>query len=148
MGIKQTLNDDHIPVNKYTLLVIGLPPITFTKLSGMEQETDVVDLPDRTRATGGNTQAFEVTVEVPLHHSTEIVAMNLWFQEGQDPVSATYKKAATLVLQSGTGSITRTYAIEGMWVSKRKTPDLDFADEGAMAVHEYTLQADDATQIT
>ena len=148
MGIKATIQPDHIPVNKYTLLVVGLIPIVFTKVSGMEQETDVVDLPDRTRATGGNTQPFEIVVEVPAHHTAEIAVMNLWWQEGQDPVLATYKKAGTLLMQSGTGSVIRSFANSGMWVSKRKTSDLDFANEGEMAVHEYTIQIDDSAQLT
>jgi len=142
MGIKQVLQADHIPVNKYTLIVVGMPLITFTKLSGLEYAVDVVDLPDRTRSPGGNAQATEFTGEQPLHHLAEVLAMEVWFEECQDPISSTAKKPGTLVLTSGTGALIKTYSFTGMWPSKRKTPDLDFENAGDMAVLEWTFQVD------
>lgn len=142
MGIKQVLKADHIPVNKYTLIIAGMPIITFTKLSGLEYGIDVVDLPDRTRASGGNAQASEFTAEQPLHHIAEVAAMEIWFEENQDPISSTAKKAGTLVLTSGTGATIKTYSFTGVWPSKRKTPDLDFENAGDMAVLEWTFQVD------
>jgi len=142
MGIKQVLQADHIPVNKYTLIIAGMPLITFTKLSGLEYAVDVVDLPDRTRASGGNAQATEFTGEQPMHHLSEVAAMEVWFEENQDPISSTAKKAGTLVLTSGTGETVKTYSFTGTWPSKRKTPDLDFENAGDMAVLEWTFQVD------
>ena len=142
MGIKATLKADHIPVNKYTLFLVGTIPITFTKVAGIEYEVDGVDLPDRTKASGGNTQAIEFSAEMPMHHIAELTAMEIWFEEAQDPVSSTYKKAASLIMQSGSGATIKTYSILGLWVCKRKLPDLDFEDEGAMAVVEWTFYAD------
>jgi len=147
MGIKATLKEDHIPKNKFTLIVLGMPAIFFTKISGIEFQTDVVDLPDRTRASGGNPQATEFTAETPLHHSTEQAAMELWLLEGQDPVSPLYKKAGTLVMMSGTGLVLKTYTLTGVWVSRRKLPDLDFEDEGGMATCEWTFQCDSVLPI-
>jgi len=142
MGIKQTLQADHIPVNKYTLIIAGMPVITFTKVGGLEYGIDVVDLPDRTRASGGNAQASEFTAEQPLHHAAEVAAMEIWFEENQDPISATAKKAGTLVMTSGTGAALKSYSFTGVWPSKRKTPDLDFENSGDMAVLEWTFQVD------
>ena len=142
MGIKATLQPDHIPVNKYQLLILGMPALNLTKISGIEEEVDVVDLPDRTRASGGNAQAFEFTCELPMHHGGEVAAMEIWYEEGKDPVSSTYKKAGTLLMTSGTGGKVRSHTITGMWLSKRKLPDLDFDNEGEMAVIEWTVQAD------
>jgi hypothetical protein len=143
MPLKGLIDADHIPVNKYELSVVGLlADVVFTKVSGMEVEVAPVDLPDRTKATGGQLGTSELTVEVPMHHGSQIAAMELWFQEGQDPVTITYKKAATLTHFSGSGAISKNYSMLGVWISKRKLPDLSFEDAGAMAVAEYTLQVD------
>jgi hypothetical protein len=142
MGIKQVLQADHIPVNKYTLIIAGMPNITFTKVAGLEYGIDIVDLPDRTRASGGNAQATEFTAEQPLHHTPEVSAMEAWFEENQDPISSTAKKAGTLVMTSGTGANLKTYSLTGVWPSKRKTPDLDFENAGDMAILEWSFQVD------
>lgn len=142
MGIKAVLKEDHIPVNKYQLLIGGIVALTLTKISGIEEEVDVVELPDRTKASGGNTKAGEFTAESPMHHDAEIAALEIWYVEGQDPVVLTYKKAATLVMTSGSGGKKRSYSLIGLWISKRKLPDLEFANEGEMAVAEWTFQYD------
>lgn len=142
MSLKASLKPDHIPVNKYTLSIVGILPLTFTSISGLEEEIDTVELPDRTKATGGNTKPVEITLMQPLHHTAEYLAMEAWFLEAQDPVTSTYKKVATLTLQSGTGAIRRTYTLLGCWVSKRKTPDLEMENEGELAAVEWTMQID------
>lgn len=148
MSLKGRIDPDHIPMNKYELAMVGLTAsVTFTKLSGLEQENAVVDLPDRTRAPGGQVSATEIVVEVPAHHSGEITAMDLWWVEGQDPITSTAKKAGTLTYISGTGDIARAYALLGAWVSKRKLPDGDMSDDGNMAVVTYTIQIDSCSRI-
>lgn len=147
MGIKATLQPDHIPVNKYEMLILGMPSITFTKISGMEVEIDTVELPDRTVASGGNVAAIEFTAEMPMHHMVELAALEVWLEEGQDPVSSTYKKAGTLIMKSGTGDTIKTYSMIGLWCCKRKLPDLDFEDEGAMAVVEWTFYCDNVLPV-
>lgn len=147
MPLKGQIQPDHIPNNKYSLRVVGLVEIIFTEISGLEEVLDVVDLPDRTRASGGNSQAFEFTAILPLHHDIAYFAMEAWLVEGKDPVSSTYKKSATLTLTSGTGLKKRSYTITGLWVSGRKLPDLSFENEGEMAVAEYTFQADEVLPI-
>lgn len=147
MGIKQTLQPDHIPVNKYLLQIVGMPDITFTKVSGIEYQLDVAELPDRTTSPGGNAQSTNFTAEAPLHHESEHAAMEVWFQECQDPISPGAKKQATLMMFSGTGIIIQSYSLVGMWPSKRKLPDLDFEDEGKMAVVEWEFQVDSCTPL-
>ena len=142
MPLKGLIDPDHIPVNKYELAVIGLPTIQFISVSGMEIDVGVVELPDRTKATGGQLNTSQLVVQVPMHHSAQIAAMEVWFQECQDPVTITYKKACTLTHFSGTGEIQRNYSMLGVWVSKRKLPDLSFENAGDMAVGEYTLEVD------
>jgi hypothetical protein len=140
--MKGKVKADHIPVNKYELLFIGLPPITVTKMSGLEKELETVDLPDRTTASGGNTKPIEWTMEIPMHHVIEQAAMEAWFQESQDPVSPNYKKNGTLVGTSLSGSIIVSKSILAAFPSKPKYPDLDMSNEGEMAVVEWTMKCD------
>lgn len=145
MGVKGKIKADHIPINNYELLVAALLPLTLTSVSGLELVTDKVDLPDRTSAPGGNMQAIEFTAKMPLHHSAEVAAINVWHNEGIDPISSTVKKPATLVLKSGTGTKVVSWALGGLWVYKLKTPDLEMENEGDMAELEITFCCDSAT---
>lgn len=143
MTMKGSIQSGHIPVNKYQLQFVGLPQLTPTTVSGIEEELAMIDLPDRTKASGGNTGSSEMVISIPAHHTTEIVAMEAWFAEGQDPVTPTYKKAGSLRMESialtGTG---RRAQLIGVWVTKRKMPDLEMSNDGEMAVYEYTLSID------
>ena len=142
MPVKGEILPDHIPLNKFQLLVAGLPPLLFTEIAGLEEELEAVDLPDRTKATGGNTLPVEWTAMHPLHHIVEELALEAWFTEAKDPVSPTYKKDATLLMFSNTGAIIKTYALPGTFISKRVIPDMDKANEGEMAANEWTFQTD------
>lgn len=143
MGMKGKILPDHLPLNKYKLLVIGLPPLTTTMVSGIEEEMDVVTLPDRTQASGGNTKPGEFTIKLPMHHLVEQAAMEAWFKESQDPVTATYKKPGTLVYESNSGTTLKSYTLVGLFPSKRKLPDAEMSNEGEMAEVEWTLKYDD-----
>lgn len=141
--MKGKILPDHIPVNKFQLLVIGLPILTITEISGLEDELEIVTLPDRTKATGGNSIPSEFTVMTPAHHMIEQKAWEKWYKEGKEPVSPTYKKTATLVMRSLSGQLALTRSLVGLFVSKRKDPDGEMANEGEMATVEWTLQVDD-----
>lgn len=140
--MKGAIRPNHIAVNKYTFLVLGLPPLTPTKISGIEEELEAVDLPDRTKASGGNTKAVEFTIMLPMHHTIEMAAMEAWFRESQDPVLPTYKKAATLLMLPIGPGIPRTRSLIGVFPTKRKDPDLEMKNEGEMAEVEWTISAD------
>lgn len=146
-AVKGKLMADHIPLNKYKLTVLGLPALTITKITGLEEELEVVDLPDRTKATGGTTKAVEFEIETPMHHLLEQAVWEAWYKEGQDPVSPTYKKVANLEHSSGTGKIVRSYSLVGMFVRKRKTPDLEMKNEGELATVTWSCCADEVTPI-
>lgn len=141
--MKGSIAPNHIPVNKYQFLIVGLPPLTPIEVSGIEEELQTIDLPDRTKASGGNTSASEVTIKIPLHHTVEIAAMEAWFRAGQDPVLPNYKKSGSLLLESVslTGP-TRSYNLSGVFVTKRALPDLEQANDGDMAAAEFTLSID------
>jgi hypothetical protein len=143
MPLKGKIAADHIPMNKYKLLVIGLPGLTPTYISGLEEELDTVTLPDRTKASGGNTKPGEFTMRLPLHHLIEQAAMEAWFKESQDPVSPTYKKPATVIYESISGNIAKTYTLVGVFPQKRKTHDAEMSNEGEQSEVEWTMSFDD-----
>jgi hypothetical protein len=143
MPAKGTIKADHIPINKFQLLVAGLPPLTVIKVSGIEEELEVVELPDRTMASGGNTKATEADVETPAHHVVEQAAWESWYAQAQDPVVPTYKRTATLLQQSLSGAIQRTWTLTGVFPKKRGLPDLDMGNAGDQAVITWALSIDD-----
>lgn len=132
----------HIPVNNYELIVVGLPPIVFATLTGFEDETEAVDLPDRSKASGGNGKPIEFTGSTFEHHTSERAALEVWFNEGRDPVSPIYKKVGTLIKRNIHGEVSSTTTLLGLWVMKKKTADLDLANEGEPAMLEWTFSAD------
>lgn len=140
--MKGRVQADHMPVNKFQLFAVGMPPIEFITVSGIEEELQSVDLPDRTTASGGHTAPVEFTGTTMMHHSIERNALELWFKEGQDPVSPLYKKIGTLIVKSLTGQKLVVYTLTGLFISKRATPDFDMANEGEAAILEWTFKAD------
>lgn len=141
--MKGSIKPAHIPVNKYQLIVIGLPDLTPITVSGIEEELQTIDLPDRTKASGGNTGPSECTIAIPLHHTVEYLAMEQWFSDCQGRVAPNYKKNATLIMQSVVaGGPSRTFSLVGTFITKRTLPDLEQANEGEMAAVEYMLSID------
>ena len=50
--MKGAIEENHSPVNKWQLIVPTAPPLTIVEQSGIEDELETTDLPDRTRASG------------------------------------------------------------------------------------------------
>jgi len=140
--MKGIIHPDHIPKNKFSLRVRGLPEIVFTKVDGLEEELEVVEIPDRTRASGGQTKAGDFTAAIPTHHVEQIQAVEAWLVDSTDPVSPAYKKTGVLTKQSITGMRTVIYTILGMFVSKRATSEVDMEDEGNMDITTFTFNFD------
>lgn len=143
MVMKGSVLPDHVPVNNFELMVIGQPRIYFVEVSGIEEELEVVTLPDRTQASGGNTKPGEFTAMTMMHHDIERLALEFWYKEGQDPVSPLYKKPATLIHKRLSGTSTARFALVGLFISKRVLPDLDKNNEGEAAMIEWTFKFDD-----
>jgi hypothetical protein len=141
--MKGAIEGKHIPQNSFVLSVVGLPDLTVVKMDGLEQELETIDLPDRTMASGGQTKTTEFKMSIPAHHDTEVNAMENWFRETKDPVSATYKKVGTLVQKDIEGTIRRTWSLPGLFPKKRAGDDLDMENEGDMTVIEWTMNTDD-----
>lgn len=140
--MKGAIQADHIAVNNYELLVLGMPPLTPIEITGIEDELETVDLPDRTVASGGNRGTGEWEMMLPMHHLVEQGAMEIWFLESQDPVLPTYKKVATLIHKAVSGSTLRTYSMTGLFPYKRTLPDLELANEGEMASVAWGMKHD------
>lgn len=148
MTLKGKIAPNHIGRNNYELSIVGLPVIVFTAVSGIEETVENVDLPDRTTASGGQKPPVEFTVRMPAHHTIERAAMELWFKEGQDPVTSTYKKSGVMQGKTIEGTVGMTYGITGVWVSRRKLPDMEMSNAGELAEVEWTLRADEVTPIS
>ena len=132
-----------MPVSKYRLQPIGLPPILFTMVGALEQEMDTVELPDRTKASGGRDKPGDTDLKVPMHHTVEVAAMDGWWDEGKDPVTLTYKKPCTMAYISLSGLVVQVYTLTGCWLNKRATPDAELENEGDLAEMTYGMCWDD-----
>lgn len=143
MSLQGRVAANHVPVNNFELVVQALDQsIFFVEISGIELETQAVDLPDRTTASGGNFLPQEWTAKTMLHHSAERAALEAWLAEGQDPVDPAYKKTATLIHKTIAGTTNGKYLLTGMWVMKEKLPDLDRANDGEPGMIEWTFKTD------
>jgi hypothetical protein len=145
--MKGAILPDHMPINKYQLLVLGLVPLTATEISGIEDELETTEMPDRTVASNGTRKATEFSIMMPMHHAIEQAAMELWFRESQDPIVPTHKKTVTLVHQSVSGALDKSFTLIGVFPKKRALPDLEMANEGEMATVEWTMSCDDIIPI-
>ena len=145
--MKGAILAEHMPTNRYSLAILNFVTLTATEISGLEDELETVELPDRTRVTGGNRGASEFTVMIPMHHTVEVAAMELWFVQCQDPVAPDYKKVGTLTHKSISDQAARAYTLSGMFITKRKLPDLEMAGEGEMGTIEFTISVDDILPI-
>jgi hypothetical protein len=141
--MKGVISSDHIPVNKYQLLFLGMPPLTITEISGIEQELQTTDLPDKTVASGGDVLPVEFSIKIPLHETVQVAACELWLSLSKGDVDPNYKLMGTLIMQSITGNLLRTYALVNAFPFKRGLPDLSMENEGDAAIVEFGFKADD-----
>lgn len=146
--MKGAIAGNHIPQNSFVLSFAGLPDLTVIKMDGLEQEIDMVELPDRTAAPGGQTKVTKFKFSIPAHHDTEVNAMENWFRECKDPVSATAKKIGTLSQKNIQGDVQRSWSLPGCFPTKRAGDDLDMENEGDMASVEWEMSCDDVIMTT
>ena len=145
--LRGKIKEDHIPLNLAEIQVPGFPTLTAVTISGIEHTLETVDLPDRTKASGGQTTPVEFTIGIPMHHEVEQRALEIWFQESKEPVSPTYKKVATIRWPNLSGRKKKGYTLLGLFPSVRAMPDADMANEGELAIIEWTMNADDVLPI-
>lgn len=145
--MKGDIQPNHIPLNKFEFRVIGLVTLTTLTVSGIEEELEVAELPDRTVASTGERKATEFEIAIPMHHDVEFGAMEVWYQESSDPVTPTYKKPCTLIHKNVQGVEKRSFTLVGVFPKKRMLPDLDRTNEGEMAMVTYTMSCDDVVPL-
>jgi len=143
MSLKGSIQSGHMPKNKYTLSLVGvLGDITFLKVSGLETEVEPVEMPDRTWASGGQETATELEVEIPMHHTVNAFAMELWYSEGKDPVSMFYKKVGTLTFTANNDAKIFAWELIGCWCYKRSLSDAEMSNEGEQMTITYGIKVD------
>lgn len=145
--MKGEIQADKFPLNKYEMFITGVGRILFTAITGLEEALDVVDLPDRTRSSGGRTQPLEFEVQVPAHHRDDILKMERWFRENRDPVLPTGKKAVTVTMISDSRLQTLTANLLGVFPRGRTIPDLDRTNDGEAAMFTYAMSADEVLAV-
>lgn len=143
MSMKGRIKEDHIPLNNVELSVPGIPSLTPVTLSGIEKVLQAVDLPDRTVASGGQTEPIEFEMALPMHHETEQRGMELWFIQSSDPVLIGYKRAATLKYPTISRSKRKSYALLGLFPKAQVLPDSDMTNEGEQANVTWRMGCDD-----
>ena len=143
MSLKGIIQPDHASLNQFRLSVFGLLDVTFITVSGISEELQIVDMPDRTKASGGQTSPIEFTAQTMIHHTVERVALEAWYKEGQDPVTSTYKKIATLTSKGISGAIKASFLLSGCFIYSMTLPDFDKTNEGEPAMIEWGFSADD-----
>ena len=145
--MKGAIQSNHIPVNKFLVSIegidVGLTPL---EVSGTEEEILTVQLPDFTTASGGRRNPTEFTMTIPMHHESEVNVMEIWYNEATDPISPTYKKEVTIIMQNlqalADEELGRSFEYAGCFPKMRKIIDLDRSDDGEMATIEYTISVD------
>lgn len=140
--MKGVISPDHIAVSEYQLIFLGIPPLTITEISGIEQELKTTTLPDQTVASGGDTMPIEFSIKIPLNETVQIAALYAWFSLCKIGAPG-YKKMGTLLLQSVSGSVLRVFSLENAFPFKPALPDLAMENEGELAVEEWGFKADD-----
>lgn len=156
-SLKNTIAGSHIPDNLFKLTPV-YPPfptgLTIIKISGIKEELENSDMPDRTWATGGQTKPISFTVEVPMHHAVEQIYWEDWYQAGQanQGVRDDYKRDCNLTnipITGLTGSgFVRLWGISGVGIVSRELPDLDMNGEGKLTTIKYEMKADSIFPIT
>jgi hypothetical protein len=147
MTLKRLVKPDHIPLNNFKLTVQGMIDILFISVSGLDEELESVDLPDRTAASGGNTKAGAFTAKQMMHHVQEVAALEQWYKASMHPVDPAYKKDALLKFKSISDRVSSTYSLRGIFPHKRVIPNPDMNDEGKAAEIEWTFRFDEIKKI-
>lgn len=144
--LKGKIQENHIPLNKFDLIVSGMIPITLVTTDNIEEKLAVVDLPDRTKRSGGQTGAIEFTGKIPLHHDVQVAALEAWYDMGKDPVQAGYLKSASLMWYRNNGD-PRPFELVNLWISGRTIPGGDMKNDGEEAELTFNFVCDEVKAV-
>lgn len=143
LQIKNVIQEQRIPVNKFQLIVQpGVGLITVVSLTGLEEELDAPELPDRTVRSGGRGKPVEFDIVQPMHHTAEVALMELWWNLCKYSLLG-YIKDGTLSQFNETGIPAKSFFLPNLWISKRAHTDLELENEGEMSAITWTMKADE-----
>lgn len=149
MPSKGYIKPDIFTKSKYWLIIPGMigvngPELTVLSVGALEEEMEVIELPDRTRATNGHTKPLTFDVVTPAHHLEEQAQWELWWSACHDPVSFDAYRYGTLVQQSVSGGSTRSITLDRLFITKKSTSDLEMSNDSDYSTVTWTLSADNA----
>lgn len=148
MPAQGTILEDHIPVNNFQLQFAGVAvPLFAISVGEMAEELEMVTLPDRTNASGGNTVPFETDVVTPEHHALEQQAWEQWYREAKLGTPG-YKKVGTLLRRSVSGAYEASHELVGAFPRRKTLSELDATNEGEMSTVTWGLSIDSMTKLT
>ena len=146
LAIKNQIQELRIPVNKFQLIVQpGVGQITVISLTGLEEELDAPELPDRTIRSGGRSKPVEIDVVQPMHHTSEVLLMEAWWNLCKYSVAG-YLRLGMLIQMNETGIPTKRWTLPNIWIKKRAHSDLELENDGEMATITWTMQTDQIIQ--
>ena len=133
--------------NEFAISFPATGPLTATRISAYTKEGDVVDLADRTRASGGRTKPFNIEIDIPTHLVEENLRMEAWHQAFLLKLPG-YKIAGivTYPMNWFTGAGVSDSLIGAMCISKGR-PEVDANSDGDMMVTTWTISVDDTQQL-
>ena len=146
MGIRAKLKPEKILNNDFDLLIPGVPPLVVLGVTGLEDELDTAEMPDRTKVSGGRRKPFEIEVKLAEHHVEEMLAMNTWYTQSEVRLPG-YKRVGTLIKTSESGFLSAKYTLLGIFPTKRSDSDLDFNSEGELSEITWTISVDSRISI-
>jgi hypothetical protein len=154
-SLKGRIPGGHIALNNFELLIGAPVPYPgkpcITKISGIKEILEHVELPDRTKAPTGQTKPGNFKISFPLHDVPTRLYFEEWINACKAPVSPLSKRSGTVVMYSiyaGSlfGAITgsATYGLSGLFIEEadRMPKEFDMKNEGEMAEIELTLSFD------
>lgn len=142
MAIKNVIQELRIPVNKFQLTVQpGVGLLTLVSTTGLEEELDAAELPDRTMRSGGRSKPLEFDMVQPMHHAIEVLSMETWFRLCKMSLPG-YLKTGILIHQNESNIPTKRFTLPNLWIKKRAHSDLELENAGDMATITWTIQTD------
>lgn len=133
------------PRSKFRVIFAGLPPFYASKFTGLESELEVLELPDRTRQSAGNTKASTADVAGMVHHTIEAAAWDGWWVQSQAGVAG-YKRAGTVEVLGPDDVPVAFYALAGVFPTKWMLGDLDKTSTDSVEIT-YSLSVDSVIKI-
>lgn len=133
--------------NEFAISFPATGPLTAVRVSAYTQEGDVVDLADRTRASGGRTKPFNLEIDIPTHLVEENARMDAWHKAFLAKLPG-YKNAGIMTYPTNwyTGEGVSDTLIGSMCTSKGR-PEVNANSDGEMMVTTWTVSVDAAEEI-